>query len=202
MSETWTSIGRAAELLGCERELIYRWMSSGELQTRAGGAEVCLMVEAASSVREMASIAANDGGREAALGLALAKLAQDDAHRANRAAARNRVLAGALGILLVATTAGGTYEIARSRAACEVTANALVDAQRDNKRLADERDEVRAEAYSANEEAKRASAQASRANADAAEMRGRVEAMEKMREADARQHRTGTVIDTIVAMLQ
>ncbi len=92
MAETWTSIGRAAELLSCERELIYRWMNSGELRSR-GGTEVCLMVEAAGPLDDMAAIATSDSGREAALGVMLAKMAQDDARRAELAAhAKSRSL--------------------------------------------------------------------------------------------------------------
>jgi hypothetical protein len=187
MAETWTSIGRAAELLSCERELIYRWMNSGELRSR-GGTEVCLMVEAAGSLDEMAVLATNDSGREAALGVMLAKMAQDDARRSERAARRKGIFANALAALLLMSVAAGSYEVARLRAACVMGGEMLLNAQSENKKLIVERDAIRESA--------------SHAMADAAELRGKLAAMEQMREADARLRKAGTVIDTIVAMWQ
>ncbi len=64
----------------------------------------------------------------------------------------------------------------------------LLNAQSENKKLIVERDAIRESA--------------SHAMADAAELRGKLAAMEQMREADARLRKAGTVIDTIVAMWQ
>jgi len=185
MAETWTSVGHAAELLGCERETILRWMASGELKSR--GSDVCLMIEAANSIDDMAGIATNDSGREAALGVMLAKLAQDDTKRAERVAARKGKLAGALAMLLVGTVGVASYDIARYRSACVIGGEMLLNAQSQNEKLMKERDELRDKI--------------GQARADVAELRGKLDAVEKLREADARERKATNVIDTIVAML-
>jgi len=80
------SLAQAASLLDCSPEHLERWVDSGDVQTRGSGpgTQICLQIDGAPSIQQLASAALDDPQKPQAIALALAALAQQQLRQTRR----------------------------------------------------------------------------------------------------------------------